>query len=144
MLLRNSKVTEMKRLPLIGRLLAVCVLCASAFLQSARAQSTDPEPPKKTILAPVLESLVNQHIGRRAVVKVVHDHEGAAHHHFMNYKILAMVAVLYCLWAIWGGDPITVVHAMVALLFSVPLYPFFMRSMAAARQRKQAASSTSN
>jgi hypothetical protein len=32
---------------------------------------------------------------------------------------------------------------MVALLFSVPLYPFFMRSMAEARQRKQAASSKS-
>jgi len=79
-----------------------------------------------------------------AVVKVVHDHEGAAHHHFMNYKILAVVAVLYCLWAIWGGDPTTVVHAMVALLFSVPLYPFFMRSMAEARRRKQAASSASN
>jgi len=79
-----------------------------------------------------------------AVVKVVHDHEGAAHHHFMNYKILAIVAVLYCLWAIWGGDPTTVVHAMVALLLSVPLYPFFMKSMAEARKRKQAASSTTN
>jgi arginine:agmatine antiporter len=79
-----------------------------------------------------------------AVVKVVHDHEGVKHHDFMNYKILAVVAVLYCLWAIWGGDPQTVVHAMVALLFSVPLYPFFMRSMAEARQRKQAASSKTN
>ena len=29
-----------------------------------------------------------------------------------------------------GGDPKTVVHAMVALLISVPLYPFFIRSMA--------------
>jgi arginine:agmatine antiporter len=79
-----------------------------------------------------------------AVVKVVHDHEGAGHSNFNNYKFLAVVAVLYCLWAIWGGDPQTVVHAMVALLLSVPLYPFFMRSMAEARQRKQAASSTTN
>ena len=35
-----------------------------------------------------------------------------------------------------GGDPKTVVHALVALLISVPLYPFFMRSMAQARDRK--------
>jgi len=39
---------------------------------------------------------------------------------------------VYCLWAVIGGDPDTVVHAMVALLISVPLYPFFIRSMAAA------------
>ena len=37
-----------------------------------------------------------------------------------------------------GGDPKTVVHALVALLISVPLYPFFMRSMAQARDRKLA------
>jgi arginine:agmatine antiporter len=79
-----------------------------------------------------------------AVVKVVHDHEGAKPHDFNNYKILAVVAVLYCLWAIWGGDPQTVVHAMVALLISVPLYPFFIRSMAEAKQRKQDASPKSN
>ena len=79
-----------------------------------------------------------------AVVKVVHDHEGAKHNDFNNYKLLAIVAVLYCLWAIWGGDPQTVVHAMVALLLSVPLYPFFMRSMAEAKQRKLAATSKTN
>ena len=48
-------------------------------------------------------------------------------------------AVLYCLGTVWGGDPTTVVHAMVALLLSVPLYLFFIRSMEAARQRKRTA-----
>jgi arginine:agmatine antiporter len=51
---------------------------------------------------------------------------------FRLYKWIALAAVIYCLWAVIGGDPETVVHAMVALLISVPLYPFFIRSMAAA------------
>jgi arginine:agmatine antiporter len=49
-----------------------------------------------------------------------------------------MVAVAYCLWAIIGGNPRTVVNATVALLISVPLYPFFIRSMEEAAQRKLA------
>jgi hypothetical protein len=36
-----------------------------------------------------------------------------------------------------GGDPQTVVRAMVALLISVPLYPFFIRSMEAAAKSKR-------
>ena len=71
-----------------------------------------------------------------AVVKVVHDH-GVPHGHFGNYKLIALAAVTYCLWVVLGGDPKTVVHAMVALLISVPLYPFFIRSMLEAKQRKQ-------
>jgi arginine:agmatine antiporter len=70
-----------------------------------------------------------------AVVKVVHDH-GVPHGSFGNYKIIALLAVTYCLWVVLGGDPKTVVHAMVALLISVPLYPFFIRSMLEAKQRK--------
>jgi arginine:agmatine antiporter len=54
------------------------------------------------------------------------------------YKCIALVAVAYCLFAVVGGDPKTVVHAMVALLISVPLYPFFIRSMAQARDHKAA------
>ncbi len=50
----------------------------------------------------------------------------------MTYKCIALIAVAYCLLAVVGGDPKTVVHALVALLISVPLYPFFMRSMAQA------------
>ena len=55
------------------------------------------------------------------------------------YKWIALAAVAYCLWAVIGGDPDTVVHAMVALLISVPLYPFFIRSMEAAAKRNAAA-----
>ena len=72
-----------------------------------------------------------------ATLKVLHDH-GASHKTFVTYKVIALVAVAYCLLAVVGGDPKTVVHALVALLISVPLYPFFMRSMAQARDRKLA------
>jgi arginine:agmatine antiporter len=72
-----------------------------------------------------------------AVVKVVFDHQ-LPRRTFQQYKWIAIVAVIYCLWTVIGGDPPTVVHAMVALLISVPLYPFFIRSMEAAAQRKRA------
>ena len=72
-----------------------------------------------------------------AVVKVIADRNLPAAT-FRTYKWLAIVAVVYCLWAVMGGDPTTVVHAMVALLVSVPLYPFFIRSMEAAAKRKAA------
>jgi arginine:agmatine antiporter len=72
-----------------------------------------------------------------AVVKVVHDHKLPART-FLTYKWIGISAVVYCLWVIMGGDPQTVVHAMVALLVSVPLYPFFIRSMEAAAGRKAA------
>jgi arginine:agmatine antiporter len=70
-----------------------------------------------------------------AVVKVIFDRQLPART-FRTYKWLALAAVAYCLWAVVGGDPQTVVHAMVALLVSVPLYPFFIRSMEAAAQRR--------
>jgi arginine:agmatine antiporter len=73
-----------------------------------------------------------------AVVKVAYDHK-VPPRTFQFFKWVAVVAVLYCLGTVWGGDPPTVVHAMVALLLSVPLYLFFIRSMDAARKRKQAA-----
>ena len=76
-----------------------------------------------------------------AVVKVVHDHKLPAKT-FQTYKWIAIAAVVYCLWVILGGDPTTVVHAMVALLISVPLYPFFIRSMEAAAKRKAAQAMT--
>jgi arginine:agmatine antiporter len=74
-----------------------------------------------------------------AVVKVVYDHKLPART-FLTYKYVGIAAVVYCLWVIMGGDPKTVVHAMVALLVSVPLYPFFIRSMEAAAKRKAAKS----
>jgi arginine:agmatine antiporter len=72
-----------------------------------------------------------------AVVKVVYDHK-LPPRTFQLFKWIAVVAVLYCLGTVWGGDPKTVVHAMVALLLSVPLYLFFIRSMEAASKRKAA------
>ena len=59
---------------------------------------------------------------------------------FITYKWIAITAVVYCLWVVLGGDPPTVVNAMVALLISVPLYPFFIRSMEAAAKRNAAKS----
>jgi arginine:agmatine antiporter len=77
-----------------------------------------------------------------AVVKVIHDRK-LPRTTFLIYKWLAIAAVVYCLWAVVGGDPQTVVHAMVALLISVPLYPFFIRSMEAAAAQRGRASTAS-
>jgi arginine:agmatine antiporter len=71
-----------------------------------------------------------------AVVKVVYDHQLPART-FVMYKVIALAAVVYCLGTVVGGDPRTVVMALVALLASVPLYPFFIRSMEAAARRKR-------
>jgi arginine:agmatine antiporter len=71
-----------------------------------------------------------------AVVKVTHDHK-VPHRTFVFFKWVAIAAVVYCLWTIVGGDPKTVVHAMVALLISVPLYPFFIASMEKAAKKKR-------
>jgi arginine:agmatine antiporter len=76
-----------------------------------------------------------------AVVKVIYDQK-LPRKTFQLYKWIALTAVVYCLWAVIGGDPDTVVHAMVALLISVPLYPFFIRSMAAANERAALASAS--
>ena len=72
-----------------------------------------------------------------AVVKVIYDH-GLPRRTFQTYKWIAIAAVVYCLWTVIGGDPPTVVNALVALLVSVPLYPFFLRPMAEAAERKRA------
>jgi arginine:agmatine antiporter len=77
-----------------------------------------------------------------ALVKVVHDHRLPART-FQAFKWISIAAVGYCLWAVVGGNPATVVGAMVALLLSVPLYPFFIRSMEAAASRKRAGASLS-
>ncbi len=72
-----------------------------------------------------------------AMVKVVYDHR-LPRKTFVTYKWIAIVAVAYCLWAIIGGDTTTVMHAFVALLISVALYPFFIRSMSVAAERTRA------
>jgi arginine:agmatine antiporter len=75
-----------------------------------------------------------------AVVKVIFDRH-LPRRTFQTYKWIAIAAVVYCLWTVVGGDPPTVVNAMVALLISVPLYPFFIRSMEAAAARRKGAGS---
>ena len=70
-----------------------------------------------------------------AVLKVIYDH-GLPRKTFVLFKWIAIAAVAYCLATVVGGEPRTVVNAMVALLISVPLYPYFIRSMEAARKRK--------
>ena len=54
----------------------------------------------------------------------IHHGIGASHH---AYRLCALGAVFYCLWAVVGGDQHTVVNAFVALLLSVPLYLFVTR-----------------
>lgn len=76
------------------------------------------------IIVPYIYSAVS-------IVKVIYDLE-LPRSTFRTYKWIAIVAVVYCIWAVLGGDPVTVVHALAALLLSVPLYPFFIRSMEAA------------
>lgn len=73
-----------------------------------------------------------------AIVKVISD-RGLPARTLRTFTGISIAAVAYCLWAVKGGDPQTVVRAMVALLVSVPLYPFFIRSMEAAAARKRAA-----
>jgi arginine:agmatine antiporter len=46
---------------------------------------------------------------------------------FHVYRVCALAAVFYCLWAVVGGDQHTVVNAFIALLLSVPLYLFVTR-----------------
>ena len=76
-----------------------------------------------------------------AVVKVIFD-RGLPARTLQTYKWIAIAAVIYCLWTVLGGDAQTVVYAMVALLASVPLYPFFIRSMEAASERKRTGASS--
>ncbi len=76
-----------------------------------------------------------------AVVKVVFDHK-LPRSTFTAYKWIAIAAVAYCLATVLGGDQQTVVNAFVALLLSVPLYPFFIRSMEMARSKQAEARAT--
>ncbi|TCV94545.1 cadaverine:lysine antiporter (APA family) [Luteibacter rhizovicinus] len=40
---------------------------------------------------------------------------------------IGCVASIYCLWAILGASPVQVMQAVVFVLLSAPIYPFFMR-----------------
>jgi arginine:agmatine antiporter len=76
-----------------------------------------------------------------ATIKVIHDRLGRGRT-FTIFKFVVLAAIGYCLWTVLGGDPKTVVDALVALLLSVPLYPFFLRSMEEAAKRKKEMSLT--
>jgi arginine:agmatine antiporter len=57
------------------------------------------------------------------LLAIHHDRSKSVH----VYRVAALLAVFYCLWAMIGGEARTVMHAFVALLLSVPLYLFVTR-----------------
>ena len=70
-----------------------------------------------------------------AVVKVMYDHQ-LGRRAVLTFMWVAFAAVAYCLGAVLGGAPNTVVAAFTALLASAPIYLFFFRSMEAAARAK--------
>lgn len=70
-----------------------------------------------------------------ALWKVCYDH-GYRGRQEITYVLIGLVAAIYCLWVIGGSAPNTARNAMIAILVSVPLYPFFIRSMHTAEKRK--------
>jgi len=52
--------------------------------------------------------------------------------------VIGLAAATYCLWAIYGADSETTRGAMILVLVTVPIFPFFIRSMRAATERKAA------
>jgi arginine:agmatine antiporter len=54
----------------------------------------------------------------------------------ITYQVISLLALVYCLWAMIGGDEHTIVNAFVALLVSVPLYLFVTRRTQPAILRK--------
>jgi arginine:agmatine antiporter len=63
-----------------------------------------------------------------ALINLLAIHRGASTPAKLHlYRLMALLAVTYCLWAVFGGDQHTVVNAFIALLISVPLYLFVTR-----------------
>ena len=63
-----------------------------------------------------------------ALINLLAIHRGASTLSALHvYRVMALLALVYCLWAVLGGDQRTVVNAFVALLLSVPLYLFVTR-----------------
>jgi arginine:agmatine antiporter len=71
------------------------------------------------IIVPYVYSVV-------ALINLLAIHR-APHKTMLGFQFIALAALLYCLWAMIGGDQHTVVNAFVALLISVPLYLFVTR-----------------
>jgi arginine:agmatine antiporter len=116
-----------------GRGLVIVAILMSAMLFATMSPTLAGQFNRLVDLAVIL-IIVPYIYSAVAVVKLVFDRKLPART-FRTYKWIAIAAVVYCLWAVLGGDPDTVVYAFVALLASVPLYPFFIRSMEAAAKR---------
>jgi arginine:agmatine antiporter len=125
---------ELNRNGVPGRGLVIVAVLMSAMLFATMSPTIAGQFNRLVDLAVIL-IIVPYVYSAVAVVKVVFDHKLPART-FQTYKWIAIAAVAYCLWAVYGGDPQTVVYAFVALLLSVLLYPFFIRSMEAVAKRK--------
>ena len=71
------------------------------------------------IIVPYIYSVV-------ALINLLAIHHAPART-LLAFQFIGLAALLYCLWAVVGGDQHTVVNAFVALLISVPLYLFVTR-----------------
>jgi arginine:agmatine antiporter len=71
------------------------------------------------IIVPYIYSII-------ALINLLAIHHGSAKT-MRTYIAIGLVALIYCLWAVVGGDQHTVVNAFVALLISVPLYLYVAR-----------------
>jgi arginine:agmatine antiporter len=58
------------------------------------------------------------------------------------FIVIGMAAGIYCLWAVLGADAETTRGAMILILATVLIFPFFIRSMRAAAERKAALASS--
>jgi len=83
------------------------------------------------IIVPYIYSVV-------AVINLLAIHH-APRRTMLTFQLIAVAAMLYCLWAMVGGDQRTVVNAFVALLLSVPLYLFVTRRTQPAMLRQPVA-----
>lgn len=54
-----------------------------------------------------------------------------------RYVVIGLLAASYCVWVIMGAHPTVARNGMIVMLLSVPLYPFFIRSMREAAERKR-------
>jgi len=104
---------------LIVALLMTLVLFATMSPTIAQQFSRAVDLAVILIIVPYIYSVV-------AVINLLAIHH-APHRTMLAFQFIALAALLYCLWAMVGGDQRTVVNAFVALLLSVPLYLFVTR-----------------
>jgi arginine:agmatine antiporter len=61
----------------------------------------------------------------------------------LSFIVIGLAAGVYCMWAIFGADAETTRGAMIILLATVLIFPFFIRSMRAAAEGKAALATSS-